>query len=187
MRFKNFEHWGGTQDYHQYKQEIRDILMEEFSDGNEVEKLMSKNDIFIYDMFREFSAPYVAQKIISNEVPSTYLKEKDGYKPLADDILALQKTEDGEFIPIKEPVKIEQIVDIIKDEKTIKKIEENITVDTNVSVGEVKRGQILYLTAMLSRPHQTTPFNQTTMGVIKVRVIDYFYGLNKLKQVLKNK
>jgi hypothetical protein len=161
--------------------------MSEFSDGNEVEKLMRKNDIFVYDMFGEFPASYVAKKILSKEVPETYLQEKDDYKPLADDILAIQKTEDGKFVPIKEPVEIEQIIDIIKDEKTIKKIEENITVDTNVSVGEVTRGQILYLTAMLKRPHQTTPFNQTTMGVIKVRVIDIFMGLNKLKQVMKNK
>lgn len=186
-RLKKFEHWGGTPDYHDYQREIRDILMIEFADGKEVERLMSKNDTFIYDMFNEFPASYVAKQIISDKVPSTYLKEKDGYKPLADDILALAKTEDGKFVPIKEPVEIEQVIDIVKDKREIEKIEENITIDTNVSVGEVKRGDILYLTALLKRTHQTTPFNQTTMGVLKVRVIDYYYGLNKLKQVMKNK
>jgi len=106
---------------------------------------------------------------------------------LSDDILAFEKTEDGEIIPIKGPIEIESIVDIIKDENTINKIEENITVDTTVSVGEVKRGQIIYLTAMLKKSHQTTPYNQTTLGVLKCRIIDYFYGLNKLKQVMKNR
>ncbi len=114
-------------------------------------------------------------------------EKKDELKPLADGILALEETEDGEFIPIKGPIEIEAVIDIIKDESVITKIEENITVDTAISVGEIKRGQIFYLTAMLKKPHQTTPYNQTTMGVIKVRVIDYFYGLNKLKQVMKNK
>ena len=114
-------------------------------------------------------------------------EKKDDLKPLADDILALEETEDGEFIPIKGPIEIESIIDIIKDESVITKIEENITVDTAISVGEVKRGQIIYLTAMLKRSHQTTPYNQTTMGVLKCRIIDYFYGLNKLKQVMKSK
>jgi hypothetical protein len=115
----------------------------------------------------------------------TYNEDTDS--KLADGILALEETEDGEFIPIKGPIEIEQIVDIVKDPKDIKKIEENMTVDTSISVGEVKRGQIIYLTALLKRPRQTIPYNQTTMGVLKVRVVDYFYGLNKLKQVMKNK
>lgn len=113
-------------------------------------------------------------------------KEKDNSN-LSTGIIALEEIEDGEFIPIKEPVEIEQIIDIIKDESVISKIEENITVDTSISVGEVKRGQIIYLTALLKRPHQTTPYNQTTIGVLKCRIVDYFYGLNKLKQVMKNK
>lgn len=113
-------------------------------------------------------------------------KDKEEKKSkLSSEILEID--DKGEIKPIKEPVEIEQIVDIIKDESLINKIEENMTIDTSVSVGEVKRGQIIYLTALLKRPHQTTPFNQTTMGVLKVRVIDYFYGLNKLKQVMRNK
>lgn len=115
------------------------------------------------------------------------IKKFSEMKPLSDDIIAIEKTEDGEFVPIKEPVEIEQIVDIIKDESVIAKIEENMTIDTSISVGEVKRGQILYLTALLKRPNQTVAFNQTTMGVLKVRIVDYYYGLNKLKQVMKNK
>ncbi len=114
-------------------------------------------------------------------------EKKEKLKPLADGILALEETEDGEFVPIEGPVEIEAVIDIIKDESVINKIEENITVDTAISVGEVKRGQIIYLTAMLKRSHQTTPYNQTTMGVLKCRIIDYFYGLNKLKQVMKSK
>jgi hypothetical protein len=119
---------------------------------------------------------------------NTYITEKEkDISNLSDGIIALEEMEDGEFVPIEGAIEIESVIDIIKDESVITKIEENITVDTSISVGEVKRGQIIYLTALLKRPGQTTPYNQTTMGVLKCRIVDYFYGLNKLKQVMKSK
>jgi hypothetical protein len=63
------------------------------------------------------------------------------------------------------------------------KIDENMTIDKNLNVGEVKRGQIIWLTALLKKPGSS--YSNQTLGVLKLRVIDYYYGLNKLNQVLK--
>jgi len=81
------------------------------------------------------------------------------------------------------------ISDIIKTEYyQIKKsynisIDENMTIDKNLNVGEIKRGQIIWLTALLKKPG--TSYSNQTLGVIKLRVIDYYYGLNKLSQIMK--
>ena len=48
--------------------------------------------------------------------------ENNEIKPLADDILVLQKDENGEYVKIEEPVEIEQVIDIIKDKEEIKKL-----------------------------------------------------------------
>jgi hypothetical protein len=58
-----------------------------------------------------------------------------------------------------------------------------MTIDKNLNVGEVKRGQIIWMTALLKKPG--TSYNNQTLGVLKVRVVDYYYGLNKLNQVIK--
>jgi hypothetical protein len=63
------------------------------------------------------------------------------------------------------------------------KIDENMTIDKNLNVCEVKRGQIIWLTALLKKPGSS--YSNQTLGVLKLRVIDYYYGLNKLNQVLK--
>ena len=62
-------------------------------------------------------------------------------------------------------------------------VDENMTIDKNLNVGEVKRGQIIWLTALLKKPGNS--YTNQTLGVLKLRVIDYYYGLNKLNQVMK--
>ena len=62
-------------------------------------------------------------------------------------------------------------------------VDENMTIDKSLNVGEVKRGQIIWLTALLKKPG--TSYTNQTLGVLKLRVIDYYYGLNKLNQVMK--
>lgn len=115
-------------------------------------------------------------------------QEKEGeFKQFSDDIEILRKLDNGDYEKIDEPIEITKIIDIIQDEEELDKIEEatkgGFQLTTDLSVKEVKRGQIIWLTALLKRPHQSTPYNQTTMGVIKARVVDYYYGLNKLKYV----
>ena len=69
--------------------------------------------------------------------------------------------------------------------KIIEATQGGISIDTQLQVNEIKRGQVLYITAMLKKPQGASYNSQMTMGVIQVRVVDFFYGLSKLK-TLKN-
>lgn len=105
---------------------------------------------------------------------------------LSADIVMLRKLDSGEYAKVDGAFDIIKIVDVITDADEIDQLEEaagGFQLSTDLSVKSVKRGDTIWLTAMLKRPHATTPFNQTTMGVIKARVVDYYYGLNKLKYV----
>lgn len=113
-----------------------------------------------------------------------YDKEEVIYEPLSDDITAIEKI-DGEYVKIDEPIKIIKIVDVLTDEKEIRKIEEDFQLDTSLTIKNIKRGDIIWLTALLEKPNSSTSWNAQTLGVVKVRVLDFFYGLNKLKTIKK--
>jgi hypothetical protein len=100
---------------------------------------------------------------------------------------ALTKNEDGSYSKIEGPVKLVKIVDIITDENELDKIKEAMTIDTSLQLKEIKRGQTIYLTAMLQKPSTTQDWNSQTLGVIQVRVVDFWYGLNKLNSLQANK
>lgn len=104
------------------------------------------------------------------------------YNELADDISALAKLEDGEYQKITTPIEIIQFNGIITDEAEIEKIEENITFDTSLTVKNVKRGDTIWLSALLQKSDKSA-WNSQVMGVVKVRVVDVYYGLNKINQV----
>ena len=104
------------------------------------------------------------------------------YEPLTDDITALEKIGD-EYVKITEPVKIVKIIDIITDEKEIAKIEEAFQLDTSLTIKNVKRGDVIWLTALLEKPNSSTAWNAQTISTVKCRIIDIFYGLNKLKTI----
>lgn len=107
------------------------------------------------------------------------------YKDLSDDIVVLSKLEDGTYEEIKEPVSILQVTGMITDPEEIKQIEEAFTMDTSLVVKDIKRGDILWLTALLEKTN-TTSRNAQNWGVVKVRVVDYYWGLNKLNTITKN-
>lgn len=111
------------------------------------------------------------------------------YKPLSDDILAMSKLDTGEYEPIEGEISIVQVLGIVDDPTEIKNIEksikENFTIDTSLNLKNVKRGEILWITALLQKDNKSQTLNSQTLGVVKVRVVDYFYGLNKLNQIKK--
>lgn len=116
-----------------------------------------------------------------------YNKE-DSYKPMSDDILALAKNDKGEFEKIKGKIDIVQITGIVPDdeiEEIKKSLKENATLDTSLTITDVKRGKELWLVALLKKANSTA-WNAQQLGVIKVRVVDYFYGLNKLHSLKNN-
>lgn len=110
-------------------------------------------------------------------------KDKE-FEPLSDDMVVLNKMEDGSFEKVEEPVNIVQLTGIITDEEEIKKIEENFTLDTSLTIRNIKRGDIIWMTALLERTSGSAISSQK-LGVVKVRVVDYYWGLSKLNQIKK--
>ena len=114
---------------------------------------------------------------------TTKFKEFD---KLADDITPLAKKEDGSYEKVKGAVELVKVIGVVTDEDEIKKIEETLTLDIGLNIKEIKRGQTIYLTAMLQKPSTTQTWNAQTLGVISARVIDYWYGLNKLNSLQRS-
>ena len=110
-------------------------------------------------------------------------KEKE-FSPLSDDVVALSKIDDDTYEEIKEPVNILQVTGMVTDEEEIKKIKEAFTLDTSVVIKDIKRGDILWLTALLEKTTGAAR-NPQTWGVVKVRIVDYYWGLNKLQTLKK--
>lgn len=112
--------------------------------------------------------------------------KKKEYEPLSDDIIVMSKLDNGEYEEIEGPVNITQITGVVTDPEEIKEIEkavkENVTLDTSLVLKDVKRGQIIYLTALLEKS-KTSSWNAQTLGVVKCRIVDYYYGLNKLRTI----
>jgi len=116
-------------------------------------------------------------------------KSKD-YYPLSDDISVLRILDNGDYERANGPFNIVQITGVITDNDEINKIENQLSesvpgapvFNTDLRLKQVKRGDIIWVTALLQRPGNTS-WNAQTMGVLKCRIVDYFYGLNKLKSI----
>jgi len=104
------------------------------------------------------------------------------FQPLSDDIIAISKLDNGEYEKVKGPVEIIQITGMIDDPEEIKKLDEiagGPVISTDLSLKQVKRGQLIWLTCLLQKP-STSVYNSQTMGVISCRIVDVWYGLSKL-------
>jgi hypothetical protein len=105
------------------------------------------------------------------------------YKDLSDDIQSNDLNSDTE--KLKGEYQIEEILDIFTDPKDIPVTESAgaIGINTDLSVKEVKRGDYVWITALLRKPGQsfTSPAVQ---GILKLRVVDMFYGLQYLNKVI---
>lgn len=78
---------------------------------------------------------------------------------------------------------IESIIDIFTEPEE-KDISENVIgVPTSLTEKEVKRGDLIYITAMIRKPGQsfTSP---ATQAVLKLRVVDIYQGLSYLNKVI---
>ena len=115
-----------------------------------------------------------------NKNVKSYNKNKE-FNQLSDDIVVLSKLDSGDYEEIKEPVEIVQITGIITDDDEIAKLDEasGTHINTDLSLKEVKRGQKIWITCLLKKPNSLA-LNSQSLGLIKVRIIDIFYGLSKL-------
>jgi hypothetical protein len=104
------------------------------------------------------------------------------YDNLADDITIINKET---LEPINsDEYEIDQIIDIITDQEEIKKFEgaSNIS-KTDLTYKTVDRNDILWITVMLKSRNNSSAYPLGELGVVKVKVLQTFYGLNKLKQL----
>lgn len=121
-------------------------------------------------------------------------EEADDNQNLSDDIEVYKKgieKDEIEKLDTKE-WQVKKIIDIIKDPKEIEELENQIqeakggtVLSTDISAKDVKRGDTLWLTAILAPKNKSVAYAPGTMGVLKVRVVDIFYGLSKLKNMIK--
>ena len=99
--------------------------------------------------------------------------EKDKQKILSNDI---EKLDDQVIDDIKN-TKLDgefEIVSIIDVSTKLPKMDEAIIINAELGNGEIKRGDLIYITAQIKRPNQTQAYHNMQMGVIKVRVIDIY-------------
>ena len=121
---------------------------------------------------------------------------EDDQKETSDDIISL-KIEDEE-VENPEEYEIDSIISVSMDDKDFKyddesefkdlegSVEENVGgtvgVHADLSVRQVKRGDTLYVTALLRRGNNMN--SPAVQGVLKVRVVDIHYGLRYLNKVI---
>ena len=119
------------------------------------------------------------------------IKKFENFEDLdnSEDIVALKKADDGEYEKIDEPVSIVKVIGVLTDEKEVAKIENQLesisggpVFNTDLQLKQVKRGDTIWVTALLQRKGNTT-YSSQNMGVLKCRVSDIYYGLNKLKSI----
>jgi len=108
------------------------------------------------------------------------IKKFSDYNNLSDDIELIKI--DGEKLDFKE-FEIESIIDIITLD-TKSKLSESITTAVATDGESYKRGDIIYITALL-RKKGTSSFNSPAVqGVLKLRITDIYYGLQLLNKVI---
>lgn len=85
---------------------------------------------------------------------------------------------------IDEPIEIESIVDIFVESEDDTTNENLIALNTDLSNKEVKRGDVVYITAFIKKPgHSMT--SPATQSILKLRVIDIYQGLSQLNRLMK--
>lgn len=116
------------------------------------------------------------------------------FKDLSDDILHIEDRDDIKYKKADKDCKfeIEQIIDVITDPEEIKNLikehglynENNAVLDTNMLVNDVKRGDTIYVTALL-RNRASMSWGSNKLSVLKLRVVDIYTNpsiLNTIKR-----
>lgn len=90
----------------------------------------------------------------------------------------VEKIENGEY-------EIESVIDVFLDPKDIK-VEESNVINFNTELsGDIKRGELLYVVALLRKKGTTSYSSPALQAVLKVRIVDIYHGLSYLNKVLK--
>jgi hypothetical protein len=110
------------------------------------------------------------------------------YKELSSDLTEkdLLEIEDGELkSKSSEKWEIESVIDVFMDPKDLKIKESGlVAINANLSNNQIKRGELIYITAMVRKEGQSFS-SPATQAVIKLRVVDIYHGLSYLNKLIK--
>ena len=108
----------------------------------------------------------------------------DKFTKLANDIeniqeIDIEKIKSGEY-------EIESVIDVFLDPTDIKLQESGIVgITTDLTNKEVKRGDHVYITAMIRKSGSTSFSSPSIQAVLKLRVVDIYHGLSYLNKIIK--
>ena len=127
-------------------------------------------------------------KSINNFNKFLETKTKEDSDKLSSDIENVDMEIEGEKVDNND-YEIEEILDVIipskEKEREYGNVDEStVSVHSDMTVKEAKRGDIIWVTALLRRRGTTSLTSPAVQGVLKVRIVDIFYGLQYLKKVL---
>ena len=107
-------------------------------------------------------------------------------EPLSNDIELVElEGEDSETLDMDE-FEIESIIDvIIMDEKDYDNNKsESVTTHAGIDGKNYKRGDTIYITALVRKKDSTSFNSPAKTGVLKCRIVDIYFGLQYLKKVI---
>lgn len=127
-------------------------------------------------------------KSINNFNKFLETKTKEDSDKLSSDIENVDMEIEGEKVDNND-YEIEEILDVIipskEKEREYGNVDEStVSVHSDMTVKEAKRGDIIWVTALLRRRGTTSLTSPAVQGVLKVRIVDIFYGLQYLNKVL---
>ena len=107
------------------------------------------------------------------------------FSNLSNDIKSVEididKIKDGEY-------EIESIIDVITDPSKLNLDEASVVgLNQDLSTKDVNRGDTIYITAFLRKKDSMSFNTPAVQGVLKLRVVDIFYGLQYLNKVVNNR
>ncbi len=76
-----------------------------------------------------------------------------------------------------------EIVNIIDVSTECPELNEAIIINAELGSGEIKRGDVIYITAQIKRPGQVVAYHNMQMGCIKVRVVDIYNTMSILNNL----
>lgn len=119
----------------------------------------------------------LVESIIDKEVSIEFKKDKSN--SLSNDIDALddQVSDEVKGTILDGEWEIVNVIDVSMNQPT----NESVVINAELGNKEVKRGDYIYITALLNKKDK--PYHQSQMGVIKVRVVEIYNTLLVLNQL----
>lgn len=121
-----------------------------------------------------------------------FLKENDDIEMDKEDLTDLENDKHLEDeSEEKGEVEIESVLDVISEEdlekydsEDIIDVQENLTKHMDLDGKDYKRGDIIYISALVRKPGSTSFNSPARTAVLKCRITDIHYGLQYLNKVI---